>query len=572
MTDINTSPNQKNWERDIADAEKAVNTKSIVTPRLGEPFKSFPLAIQEILENGGVEAYKTEKLLVASTPTIIKKIAKALDTKKIWLWENNVWTDTGLSELDLAKAYTDQTLSSFIKIGGDINHLYTFTDRDEDPVVAFTKDGNIITPKADLYELADQSADMYQYKDSIETIGQTYDKDLDQHLFDFQDRDGDSVIRFTREGNIEFNERSLLTRTSLNTTESTRSLFSKEFAQDDYVKISLQRLLLTNVSNLSPFIGSFKQNFTIKKPEEFLALKIKQPSSISIDTPYVVKDVLPYSSQVVHPYICEFTKTVHGWRYILVITPFHDTFDQMENPCIYGSNDLQHFELLKGTEQPLALPKPINAYNYNSDPSGIFDHMSGEFVCFYRNTVIDEDDSSIERSTFHTRRTKDFVVWSEVNDVEIDNGDLSPTLVYDTSRKKWVMFAENHGLCYRTADKIEGPWSALTNIATPFQVWHQEVKFCGNHYVGIFNDLQKRANGGEGDIYLGISEDGVNWQFSGSIFSGDFIGPYKPSISHEFIDENNIRFNIVWTSSDRNENFSDRWRLYSIKTQAIKVI
>lgn len=53
--------------------------------------------------------FKTEALLLANKPQY-NTAAKALDTKKVWFWETSdggvtgTWADTGLSELDLAKA------------------------------------------------------------------------------------------------------------------------------------------------------------------------------------------------------------------------------------------------------------------------------------------------------------------------------------------------------------------------------------------------------------------------------------------------------------------------------------
>src|SRR5690606_24986457 len=47
----------------------------------------------------------TEAQLLASIPILKKKAAKALNTGKVWLWENGTWKDTGLSELDQAKTH-----------------------------------------------------------------------------------------------------------------------------------------------------------------------------------------------------------------------------------------------------------------------------------------------------------------------------------------------------------------------------------------------------------------------------------------------------------------------------------
>lgn len=72
--------------------------------------------------NAGQEFFDTEALLIASNPSIATKVAKALDTKKVWLWQRTsaegatpvtgTWIDTGLSELDLANARMDANIST----------------------------------------------------------------------------------------------------------------------------------------------------------------------------------------------------------------------------------------------------------------------------------------------------------------------------------------------------------------------------------------------------------------------------------------------------------------------------
>ena len=115
-------------ERDISDIGKANNEKVIVKPRIGASYKSLPLiaqeaeqkasqAIEKVIEHGMVRGFVTEALLKAWKPNFDGARAKADDTKKIWRWEltsaagatqiTGNWVDTGLSELDQAKLYTD---------------------------------------------------------------------------------------------------------------------------------------------------------------------------------------------------------------------------------------------------------------------------------------------------------------------------------------------------------------------------------------------------------------------------------------------------------------------------------
>lgn len=100
-----------NADIDVDNLGKAVNEKGVVNPRYGDSYPTLPSAIQAVIETGGFEPFETEVGLLASTPILEKKAAKALDTKKIWLWDGGAWKDTGLSEIDLAKEYINERIS-----------------------------------------------------------------------------------------------------------------------------------------------------------------------------------------------------------------------------------------------------------------------------------------------------------------------------------------------------------------------------------------------------------------------------------------------------------------------------
>lgn len=68
--------------------------------------------LKSIAANGWYEEpFPTESDLLQSTPTESRAVAKALDTKKVFYWNGLSWADTGLSELDLAKGYTNEQLN-----------------------------------------------------------------------------------------------------------------------------------------------------------------------------------------------------------------------------------------------------------------------------------------------------------------------------------------------------------------------------------------------------------------------------------------------------------------------------
>lgn len=120
-------------QRDIQDIGEAVNESKVINPRYGDAFKSLPLVSQqaqaqadEVVAQGFYKGFPTETALKASLPAVSEMRARADDTRKIWRWSRTsaegvtpvtgTWTDTGLSELDQAKTYSDLTKLDYSQI------------------------------------------------------------------------------------------------------------------------------------------------------------------------------------------------------------------------------------------------------------------------------------------------------------------------------------------------------------------------------------------------------------------------------------------------------------------------
>lgn len=106
MTEPITKQQLIDASQDAETLEQVVNgdNESNVTSRKGRIYPTIAKALYEVIQTGGFEPFLTQSALLASAPTVPKKAAKALDTHKIWYWDGSLWTDTGLSELDQAKA------------------------------------------------------------------------------------------------------------------------------------------------------------------------------------------------------------------------------------------------------------------------------------------------------------------------------------------------------------------------------------------------------------------------------------------------------------------------------------
>lgn len=185
---IITEEKMQNLDTDIQQVGEAINEKKVIVPRYGDPFDSLPLAIQKVMETGGFDPFPTEALLLASTPTVSPKAAKAMDTKKIWYWGKysetetvDSWHDTGLSELDQAKKYVDQSLDG-VSFNKDDGKNWLFTVADEDGQILYGMDLNKIMQFAGLQAT------------KLQTGGTSLEEVEDTDLFNILDKDNNKLM------------------------------------------------------------------------------------------------------------------------------------------------------------------------------------------------------------------------------------------------------------------------------------------------------------------------------------------------------------------------------------------
>ncbi|WP_440896800.1 sialate O-acetylesterase [Acinetobacter baumannii] len=141
--------------QDFEDIKRTLRIVGYIEPRNGNPFESLPLAIQKVMEAGGFEPFPTEALLLASTPTVSPKAAKAMDTKKVWYWGKyseaetvDSWHDTGFSELDQAKTYTDEQFNLAVQksVFETLSQLFGLAKSDDEKIKSLFTDaaGNVV--------------------------------------------------------------------------------------------------------------------------------------------------------------------------------------------------------------------------------------------------------------------------------------------------------------------------------------------------------------------------------------------------------------------------------------------
>lgn len=468
------------------------------------------------------------------------------------------------------------------KINNQLNisrnsNLFEFKDARGNTVVAITNDGDLLTTVASLKTISD----------TVSAYGKKLDKQLDtstanSSAYAFNDKNGNTIVSIEQDGDIVFSGGVSLAKfvnAPQQKPKPNKLLSPKEALQDNFASAFAQSSINNPCLRAPIYNGVGKQKYAINNINDFLAIRVNEPQPIAIDTPYFkgVNNIKP-NSQVVHPYICDMLQPVHGYRYLVLLTPFHNTNDYYENPCVYGSNDLQDLKLLTNFKQPLAEVFGSYQYDYNSDNFAVYDHMTGEYCVFYRHVI---KQNNVDKAYLKVRKTVDFINWTNYITLKDETGadmdfGLSQSIVFNPTLGKWMMhsisyYAGKWNLVYQLSDDLTRGWSAplATTMSDEINFWHQETRYCGDHFITIINDISSQSNAinGQGGLYLGISKDGINYTYSEQILS-NFHNPYKASISPVY-ENGKVYFNIMWTD---NGNIHDGWRLYSVKTSAIDTI
>lgn len=284
MADMVTREKLINADIDVDNLGKAVNEETIVTPRYGDQYKSAPLAIKEIEDNGVAavaalnakadqvvaqgfyKGYTTEALLLAAKPAVAEMRARADDTRKIWRWNRTsaegitpvtgTWTDTGLSDKDIAaadattkanaaeanaKVYVDEKIKILLD---DPEYILCISDSDSNLLFAITRQGEVIGDFKILLENISDLPTVLTRKDNFE--GELYEiVDPQGNVLARVESDGTWVLPAIRTASLESTE---ITGGNVNLGESTEAGITKEklirVPEQNYLRLDLNFLSL----------------------------------------------------------------------------------------------------------------------------------------------------------------------------------------------------------------------------------------------------------------------------------------------------------------------------------------
>lgn len=413
--------------------------------------------------------------------------------------------------------------------------------------------------KGDLYltGLAGKSV-QEKFKSSPE-----YNNTVEEDLVSYEDPNGNIFLRVDGESGLHLSGQngSVQENLALLAPKLANVHRSKKHFFIDEVQPYLNNLVASGMGFSPVPLNLIPSKYTV--PNSIISsLKLAQPTKrLKIDTPYYKDD------WVVHPFIFECIGTMRGYRYILAIDPY--TFEAHENPVIYGSNDLENFEMLTGFTQPLDTPPEGG---FLSDSGFTYDPELGELICYWRITRRPAD--GLTYTSYWCKRTKDLYTWTDKEQFfpELENGVdglTSPAIIFDPRTGLWHLWNIKIAgtIVHRTAPSLFGPWSEPKTVASGITVpWHIEVRFVGDKFVMLINKRDPSSN-----YYLAISPDGENWTFSSSpLFDVQMDALYKATFIPRINDLNEFYLDVLYTTNHTVDPALKR-RLFHVQTNTIIV-
>ncbi|MFK7548528.1 hypothetical protein [Acinetobacter baumannii] len=555
-------------------------------------------AIQQVIAAGLMEGFATEAELLATRPTEPKKYAKAEDTDVIWFWnkpegspDGNYWTSTGLSEYERAKRYAEEVakdkaseaVSEFLKKAKS-NTLVRLDD----------VDGNVFALIDEFAELFLAGSDI-----SVQEMGRIATRFANivntrksQHIWEVYDSEGNLGTYLDHENEL------FLTGLNVSVQEALRTINIKtKHLNTPTSQLSAADLPTSEVMNSINWLKNlgiqicdlpktlFPQQFHVGK--SFLNT-VGAPTKDPAD--YIKIDVWndrgdnsnwKVDSGVVHPNLIDFGegKELNGFRYWMGLNAYTSTSENYELPYIFGSNDLNNWELMTNIPCPFDVDPKTNADDptvestsgHLSDSFFTYDTSTGElFFCWRRNLYFENGrDRAKAKCSLWARSTKDGVNWTDKFEIYPEYTNItkhiiaSPSILFNPRDNLYYLYhiSDSVGGIIRvqTSSSLHNPkWSEMVAVEGLESIapYHLEAKYVGDQVVLLIHSEVTDQ------LYFAASDDFINFKVSKKILETD-TDTYKGSFLPIFNDQNQVAFHIFYTS-DQKALFP--WRLYHTQT------
>lgn len=299
------------------------------------------------------------------------------------------------------------------------------------------------------------------------------------------------------------------------------------------------------------------------------------PDPTQVNAPPGARQVIPTpdstDGEATHPSVVYVPETLGGFAYWMAMTPYAGGDDEHEDPCILASHNGSTWGVPSGLVNPID-DQPGSPGAYNSDVD--LRHYDGVLYLFWRTY----DPASVgteEKLYFST--SIDGRVWStKVNfytSAAATQRLVSPCLLFEGGA--WAMWAVDIIPSPNQVVKLQGGAAPTDAWSSPVGVdmgvlpegkepWHLGIISTADGYVGLLNDCDQDLSGINGLLYFITSEDGIEWENSGSsiipqVQDGEYTQLYRATLLPEV--ENGVSGWRVWYGAWRIESVPI-WHIY----------
>ena len=217
------------------------------------------------------------------------------------------------------------------------------------------------------------------------------------------------------------------------------------------------------------------------------------------------------SGATIHPSVVDMGAAGwNGYRYWLADTPYAGGNNQLENPCVWASNNRTRWAVPAGVTNPL-VAAPGTTVGFHSDTELVWDPDAARMILYYRLGLFTAG-SGVTSIELRALTSVDGSTWTyagKVADLPLSGGRLSPAVVR-TAANSWRMWLWGDTLTATTltATSPLGPWSAPTDTtlgAGALLGWHGDViQHAGTFYMAY-------SGAGLAEIKVARSADGIAW-------------------------------------------------------------
>ena len=196
-----------------------------------------------------------------------------------------------------------------------------------------------------------------------------------------------------------------------------------------------------------------------------------------------------------------------GYRYWLADTPYAGGDNQLENPCVWASNNRTRWEV--PTVNPL-VAAPGATVGFHSDVELVWDADASRMILYYRLALFTGAEvTSIELRALTSTNGSTWTNVGKVADLLLTGARLSPAIVR-TGVNQWRMWLWGSDVTAstRTATSPLGPWGAPTPLTLDggdLLGWHGDVIKVGTTYYMAYSATDYVT------LRAARSPDGVAW-------------------------------------------------------------